>query len=200
MSKLDLIIPVQGVELIRDRIATVLKDEIANQIVLGADTEIDAAVFVERIVSIDKSEMPLINILFSRTSYDNNTAINADGENTYHIDVYTKAKATVGKRADNTSMERLMRILGVCRSILESPHYLTLGFAPPFIMSTRVATIDISDPRDNQDGSNTNMGRLVFMVDAVEVTEEILPRVAEGYDTTVTIEETDQGYVYVLNN
>ena len=200
MSKLELIIPSQNVELIRDRIATILVDEIANQIVLGADLETNSKVFVERFHAIDKSEAPVINLMYARTGYDNNTAITSDGKNAYHIDHYTKGKTTDLKKGDRTSKERLLRNMGITRAILESPHYLTLGFAPPFIMRTTVISQEIADPRDDKDGSNMSMGRLTFEVDAVEDTEQITPRVAEGYDTTVIIEETALGHLYILDN
>ena len=97
-------------------------------------------------------------------------------------------------------MSNLTRILGIVRAILESSHYLTLGFVPPFVMHTEVTSIEIQDPKDNQDGANIMMGRLMFVVDAVEDTEKIQPREAEGYDTQVKLEETDKGFAFILNN
>jgi len=127
MSKLTAIIPAQGFELIRDRIAVILVDEIANQITLGIGAEFNAKVFVERIVPIDKSETPLINVLYSRTGYDNNDFDSSDGQNTYHIDIYAKANAkpSTNSEADNLAQVKLARLIGIVRAILESPHYLT---------------------------------------------------------------------------
>ena len=86
------------------------------------------------------------------------------------------------------------------RAILASPHYVALGFVPPFIMRTEILDIEIAEPRDNQDSANMVMGRLVFQVDAPEAVEQIEPRIAEGYDTMVILEETDEGFVYIIDN
>ncbi len=200
MSKILLEIPPQGFELIRDRVGEILADEIAAQFVIHGDPERNAKVFVERITPIDKTELPLINVLYSRSGYDNNSAINSDGKNTYNIDVYTSAKTKIAKKGGAESMTRLGRILGIIRAILESPFYLTLGFATPFIMRTEVTGIEIQDPRDNQDAANIVMGRLIFVVDASEDVEQIQPVTAEGYDTQVKLHETEKGFVYVTDN
>ena len=123
MSKLTEIIPPQSFEIIRDRIGEILKDEIDNQIVLGAPAEIASTIFVERTHPVDHSETPLINVLFSDSDYDNDTANDTDGENIYHIDVYAGAKGMVGESGDKRGMLRLERILGVIRSILKNPEY-----------------------------------------------------------------------------
>lgn len=200
MSKITQEIPPQGFELIRDKIGEILADEILAQFVLHSDPERNAKVFIERITPIDKTEMPLINVLYSRSGYDNNSAINSDGKNTYNIDVYTGAKTKIAKRGGAESMARLGRILGIIRAILESPFYLTLGFAAPFIMGTEVTGIEIQDPRDNQDAANTVMGRLIFVVDAKEDVEQIQPVTAAGYDTQVKLHETEKGFVYITDN
>lgn len=202
MSKITQEITAQGFEVIRDRIGFILADEIAAQVALPATnpTEIDAKVFVERIHPVDKSETPLINVSYARSNYIKNTAIDSDGKNTYHIDVYSKAKAKEGEDPDKRAMLRMERLLGIVRAILESPFYLTLDFANPFIMNTEVTDIAIQDPRDNQDSANVMMGRVVFTVTAAENTEQQLPRAAEGYDTVVKIAETEKGFVYVIEN
>lgn len=202
MSKITTEITAQGFELIRDRIGFVLADEIAAQVALPVTdpSEVDAQVFVERVHPIDKGEVPLINVLYSRTNYISNTAIDGDGRNTYNIDVYARAKSKVGKKADKRAMLRLERLLGMIRAILESPHYVTLDFPRPFIMNTTVTDIQIADPKDNQDSANLMMGRLVFVVDAAETVEQIQAVAAAGYDTQVKIEETDKGFLYVIDN
>lgn len=200
MSKITTEIPLQGFELIRDKIGEILADEILAQFAIHADPERKANVFIERIIPIDKIDTPVVNVLYSRSSYDGNIAINTDGKNSYNIDVYAKAKTKIGKSGDVQAMSNLTRILGIVRAILESPHYLTLGFVPPFIMHTEVSSIEIRDPSNNQDAANIMMGRLIFVVDAAENTEKIQPVAAEGYDTEVKLEETDKGFVFILNN
>jgi len=200
LSKITAEIPEQGFEVIRDKIGEILADEILAQFAIHADSERNAEVFIERIIPIDKTEPPLVNILYSRSNYDGNTATDSDGKNTYNIDVYANAKSKVGTKGDADAMIRLGRMLGIVRAILESPFYLTLSFIPPFIMRTEVTTIQIQDPRDNQDAANMMMGRLTFVVDAAEITEQIQAVTAEGYDTQVKLAETDKGFVYIIDN
>ena len=200
MSKITTEIPFQGFELIREKIGEILADEILAQFAIHADPERNATVFIERIIPIDKTETPVVNILYSRSNYDGNTPVNSNGKNSYNIDVYARAKTKIAKSGDTQAMSNLTRILGIVRAILESSHYLTLGFVPPFVMHTEVTSIEIQDPKDNQDGANIMMGRLMFVVDAVEDTEKIQPREAEGYDTQVKLEETDKGFAFILNN
>lgn len=200
MSNITTEIPPQGFEIIRDRIGEILTDEFAAQFVIHADPERNPDVFVERITPIGKEEVPLISVLYSRTSYDNNTAINMKGKNFYNIDVYTKAKSTTIEDGDSKAQLILGRLLGMVRAILASPHYIRLGFAPPFIERTEILDIEIADPRDDQNSSNMVMGRLVFQVDAPETVEQIQATLAEGYDTKVNLEETDKGFVYIIDN
>lgn len=200
MSKITTEIPPQAHEIIRDRIGEILADEFAAQFVLHGDEDRNPKVFIERIVPIGKEEVSLISVLYSRTSYGNNTAVDMKGKNFYNIDVYTLAKSTLTEDGDSKSQKKLSRLLGMVRAILASPHYITLGFARPFIMNTEVLDIEIADPRDNQDSANMVMGRLVFQVNAPEEVEQIQPTVAEGYDTEVRLDETEKGFLYVIDN
>ena len=200
MSKITAEIPPQGHEIIRDRIGEILADEFAAQFVIHGDADRNPKVFVERITPIGKEEVSFISVLHSRTSYGNNTAIDMKGKNFYNIDVYTSAKSTLAEGGDSKAQKKLSRLLGMIRAILASPHYVALGFVPPFIMRTEILDIEIAEPRDNQDSANMVMGRLVFQVDAPEAVEQIEPRIAEGYDTMVILEETDEGFVYIIDN
>lgn len=200
MSKILLEIPRQGFELIRDRIGIILADEIAGQFAIHADPERNPKVFVERLTAIDSGELPILNILYSGSNYGGNTAIDSDGKNTYHIDLYANAKTKIAKKGDAEAMDRLGRNLGMIRAILESPHYVVLDFPRPFIMGTEVSSIKIQDPKDNKDAKNNVMGRLTFEVAASEKVELIQAIEAEGYDTQVKLHETDKGFVYVIDN
>ena len=200
MSNITTEIAPQGLEIIRDRIGEILADEFAAQFIIHGDPDRNPKIFIERITPIGKEEFPLISVLYSRTSYDNNTAVDADGKNFYNIDIYTGARSTLAEDGDSKAQKKLGRLLGMVRAILASPHYIRLGFTPPFIMRTEVLDIEIADPRDDQNSSNMVMGRLVFQVDAPETVEQIQATVADGYDTVVKLDETDKGFVYIINN
>ncbi len=200
MSNITTEIPPQGFEIIRDRTGEILADEFLAQFAIHGDADRNPKVFVERITPIGKEEVSFISVLYSRTSYDNNTAVDMKGKNFYNIDVYTSAKSTLTEDGDSKSQKKLSRLLGMVRAILGSPHYIRLGFSPPFIMRTEVLDIEIADPRDDQNSSNMVMGRLVFQVDAPETVEQIQPTDAEGYDTEVKLDETEKGFVYIIDN
>lgn len=200
MSKLTEEILSQGHELIRDRIGIILADEIANQVTLSGNAEINAKVFSERYYPVSKEEVPIINILLDRVNYVNNTSIQSEGNYTFSIDAYTSAKSTVTEKGDSKSNIRMQKILGIVRSILESPFYLTLDFPKGFIGGTKVPSIEILDPVKNQDTATIVMGRLTFEVRADESVEQQKAVTAEGYDTQVKIEDTDKGFVYIIDN
>jgi len=200
VSKITLLIPQQGFELIRDRIAEILADEFTNQVTLGLDPKFNPDIFVERLTPIAHKEMPIMIVSLGRVNFEGDTYEDTDGVNFFHLDVFTKEKSSTGQAASPKAQTSLHRIMGVALNILRSPHYKTLGFAPPFIIHTRSEGIEIQDPRDNQDSANTTMGRITFKVKAAEVSESIVPRVAEGYDTEVKLEETDKGYQYIIEN
>lgn len=199
MSVIENVIPQQAFERIRDRIGSILLDEINHQVLISYDNEIEAGVYIERFVPFDKTEMPAINVTLARGSYDNKNSISADGTYNYSIDVYTSAKSSDAKKGDSLSAVRLHRLLGICRAILENPQYKTLGFAAPFIARVSVVDINIAEPI-KQDAISVIMGRLTLAVRVPENVELITPRLIEGYDTTVKLGLTNKGYQFSGDN
>jgi len=49
-------------ELIRDQIATILAAELPNQATLNTDPEINATVWLERLVPLSQQECPAVNV------------------------------------------------------------------------------------------------------------------------------------------
>jgi len=196
MAKLIEIIPPQNFELIRDRIPTILVDELANQVTLTGDQELNAQVFGERIVPFDAADMPAINVLLSRGNSNFFTTVDNSYVYTFFIDVYTKAKSSDGVRGGHLASTRLHKLLGVVRAILENPVYKTLDFPAPSLEHTAVTDIAIADPKNNQDAQSTMMGRLTFSVQVRENVQLIIAEDIGGSDTSVEIEETDEGYLY----
>lgn len=195
------VIPPQGFEIVRDRIGEILFDEISSQVAKSYNTDIDAQVYVERSNQIDKTELPLINISLSTGSYDNKNQGNVNGTYTFDIDAYTHAKTTEDESGDVLAAFKLQKILGVCRAILENPVYKTLGYTPGFIIRTGCSDINIAIPGAGKlDTLNTLMGRLSFTVVLIESTELIVPALITGYDTSIKMVLTNQGYKYVGNS
>jgi hypothetical protein len=211
MTLIPGIIPQQNFERIRDRIGVILFQELENQWLRTGDsdlrkplsqgeTDADAdgiPVWNERIVPFDQAEMPCINVGYNGAPFENNNPLWSEGVNTFFIDVYCSAAATPETEADTLAAHKLQKIIGKIRFILRHSFYRTLGFAPGFIGGTRIASIEIADPKATQDANGCVMGRLIFEVKATEDVTPLEPVDASNFMTTVTLFESDKGYVWI---
>ena len=201
MSLINIPIQPQAYEIIRDQIAIILATEIDNQGVLTYDPKLlGMKVFVEAINPEDKVELPLINISFVKGVFGDLKVQDGTtkGIYTFFIDVYSNAKQTDNERGDKTSALLLQNILGKCRVIIDHPVYRTLAFATGFIFRVNSKEINIRDDGKN-DALNSRMGRLAVEVQAQELTSLPDGILLAGSDTTVKINETDDGYFYSVN-
>jgi hypothetical protein len=110
------------------------------------------------------------------------------------------AKIRDGERADERASIKLQRILGICRAILENSKYKTLGFtAPPgFIGNRHYESIQIQNPSQKKhDGDSSLMGRLVLSVKMPETNGLALAIASKDYITTVKLDATDKGYLWI---
>lgn len=200
MAQIKGIIPAQYFEVIRDRIAEILADELDGQVLLTYDTDLEVkGVYVERSVPFDNTEMPAINVSFSGGDYNNQTVRDADGSYSFFIDVFTQAKTTDDDRGDKLAMFKLHKLLGVCRAIIQNPIYKTLGFEPPFIMSRQISSIVIAAPKEGE-ALKVVMGRLILAIVAPEDTQLLTAELIAGFDTQVKLALTDKGYIYSGDN
>lgn len=203
MSLIPVQIPRQSFEIILDRIGEILSDEIINQKVNGWIEDVywgaESAVWVERWIPFDKTEVPCVNVSLDKGDYEMQTPIETDAIYRYNIDCYAFAKSDEDAEGDADSMIRLHRLMGVCRAILENPRYKTLGFAAPFIENRHFESLGKGTP-NKQDALSQTFGRLTFAVRVLETTELDTPSLIRGYDTTVKLELTDKGYRWQRNN
>lgn len=186
----------QAFELVRNRIGEILADELAKQTRITYKPELDATVYIEKFIPFDKIQLPAVNVTLARGEYDNQTAIDSDGTYRYNIDCYHKAPTTSTDAGDSLAMFKLQTLIGVCRAILESSKYKTLGFAAPFIMNRHVENIQIATPAEKKDTTSVVMGRLSFVVRVPEDVDTITPELIAGYDTQVKLGLTDKGYIF----
>lgn len=199
MALITEIIPSQEFELVRDRVAEILIDELANQAALSYDEDLEVNVFVERSIPFDKTELPAINVSLAQGEFDNKKAPNLDGNYIYNIDVHTSAKSNEEDQGDSRASVKLHKILGKCRAIIENPIYRTLGFNKPSISRVFFSQMDIADP-GKQDALNTQMGRLILNVRVPEGVSLLAAGLIEGYDTKVKIGTSSVGYAYIGEN
>ena len=196
MAYLNSIVPLQQFELIRDRIALIISEELTQQLYLGI-TGIDPTftVFVERFSQPNISEFPIINVSLLEGDYDNQDARSDDGIYSFAIDVYTASKTKAdGFPGDTSSMMKLQRFMGVIRAIFRNPIYRTLLFPAPSISSVRVSKIAIAQPKDDHESMNVMQGRVLLKVrvpESVELGDTFLP---SALFTTWVISDSGQGY------
>ena len=201
-AQINTIIPVQSFEVIRDKIAVILKEELVNQATLAANPKLNATVYIERYSppnSSELTEVPIVNVLLGQGDYSNQDVTQSTGTYLYFIDIYTKAKANEDNGGDTRAIISLQKILGVCRGILEATQYLTLGFTYPFVMGRKINSIQIAAPADPGADSLVR-GRLILEVKVPEYQEQVTANLIEGTDTSVHIEESPQGYLWIVDN
>jgi hypothetical protein len=186
----------QGFELVRDRIAEILIEEISDQVNLFYQTELECEIFVERATPVDKSELAVVNVLFAGGNLEQENIKDGSILYQYNVDIYTNSKTNFSNSADNRAAVKAHKLLGVCRSILKNPVYRTLAFAPGSLVS-RVQVRQISINENNaQDANSTYMARLGVFVLLTEVVGLIEAQNIEGYNAVVKISNGERGYKY----
>lgn len=198
-SQINKLIGTQAFEVIRDRIAQILAIELENQVVNFGNYDADVDVWIERFQAFDKTELPAVNVTFAPAEFSGKSAPQNDGSYTFNIDCYYNAKSDNDTDGATIAMLKLQRLLGVCRSIMDNPAYLKLGFSTPFIMSVKCTSMAVKEPTAG-DALTTMMGRLVYAVKASEVTPLLDGEAFSGFDTIVKISNTDKGYLYSANS
>ena len=187
-------------ELVRDRIAEILATELPSQSTLHSDSNLNADVFIDRIVPIDSNEVPLVNIIMGSANWDNFTQTKQDGNYVYDIDIYVGSKGSSITTGDVLSMNKLQKLTGVIQGILMHPQYATLGFARPFIEHREVSSASLGVPNNTLDATNTTQCRLQLMVRVPENSSVTIPNNIEGWSTQVKLGLTDKGYIYSGDN
>lgn len=194
------IIPKSNFELVREKIGVILLEELTNQKVLQEDDfPEDVNVYSERITPIDNAEQIIVNVLLDSANYGNFTEKDSQGRTIFYIDLYTTGQASDDKSGSLDSSERLQRFLRMCRYILASTLYNTLGFDPGFIGGTYVENFQILDPAQKEDSAFTRFARIQFAVRIQENQDMWEGVLITGADTQVKLQLTDKGYKYIFS-
>ena len=197
---INVIIPPQNFEIVRDRIATILSNECTNQgNILNAAVPNSgnylksAVVTVERSNPVDKVDVPTINVSVINDDFSNKHQGRRDGLVGYAIDLYASAKTTTSNKGDKIATLRLQKLLGFCSYVLEDPIYKTLDFAAGLIGRTYCQGFQIR-PIGPEDADNQAMARLMFFVLMKEENALLTAPLVTDSKTTMIIENTSQGY------
>jgi hypothetical protein len=157
--------------------------------------------YAEKTTPIAATDTAVIIVSLWKADYSNKDVDYVDGVYRYVIDIVTNAKSTTDERGDALAAYRLQKLMGLVRYILEHSLYCTLSFSAPFILHTEVEKFQILkfDKEDAPaDTSNTSQGQIIFLVRCGETTTPIDGTLLGESLTEVRLDETDEGYEYVL--
>lgn len=180
-------------EVIRQRIGEILAFELVDQ-----EYTKNVTVWNDRSIAFDKVELPAVNVVYEGTGYNNQNAKSKASENSFSILVYVQNESTDTDDGDKLSSHQAQRIAGIIDFILTSPEYTRLDFAPGIIASKQVESIDIGKA-SNGDSLNTIVAILKFKVNSIETVNDLFGIAGEVYSTKITIEETNKGHYFVIN-
>lgn len=187
----------QNFELIRDRIALILADEITNQSTISpVSPELNAKVFTERFVPFSHVDMPCVNVVFARGVMQDQYTQQNLAVHQYFIDIYSSAKTDGLVGGDEIASKKLHRLCGIVLAILENPQFRTLGFQPPSIQHTKVVDIAVEQPQNTQDATSLIMGRVTFDVHVPEKVSLLNANNIAGWETNVQMGESLSGYQF----
>lgn len=190
-------IPEQGFETVGKQLGAILTLELANQKTLQSFDE-SCEVFHERTAPYDKSEDVMVNVLLESIGFNEHTQSDMNGDTGFNIDVFANATSSEGKAGDTESMRLVQKYVGLCRYILSSTKYKTLGFDPGWIGGVYVQNVQVYEVDTNQDGRNVRMMRMTVMV-RIRESQELWPgTLLTQHDSTIKLNETEKGFKYEL--
>lgn len=190
----------QNFELVRDRVAIVLKEELDNQATRQSNTDLTGNVFIERFNLPSEDEGTVITVNVDACQYDNQTAVSQSNEIRLNIDVYCDSYQNASTEGYERSGKKAGRLAGLIRAILQNPVYDRLRFANGIVERRSVSSIRFARVSDEQDARFTRMARIDLMVRVNETVTGISPIDAGGYDTQIKIALTEKGYKLTYNN
>lgn len=198
-SIIENIIPRQGFEIVLEKIATILFEELTQQKSLQTLGD-DFSVYIERQTPYDKSEGIVISVGMDGADYVGKNQYDVQGNTTYFIDLFTTGDETLVTTGDNNSRFLTLKWIGMMRSILSSTKYKTLGFPPGLIGGTAVDKIQNQLTYGSGDANFIKFARITFSVRIQENQEMWTGIELQGNDTTIKINETEKGFKLTFNN
>ena len=200
-------------ELVRDKIAVILAEEIANQRALAVaagkpnpddwffDVYIERSrpweVLTDNTDGSEIGEMPLVNVLFDSDSFDNKGTQNMTRQRAkgiFFIDCYAHINASSSLSGDEATSKESDRIARLVRNILMFGDYTYLGLRG-VVTRRYINKRDKLQPDIRQEGfENIIATRITFEVDYEEYTTEATPDVLELVYGECEISDTGQVY------
>ncbi len=199
---IDYVIGPNGFEVARDAIGAMLLTELTNQKALQQFDE-PVNIYRGRMMAIQTDELLYINVIYDSSAFANYTQVNQQGRTVYFVDVYSIGENvpadgdTPAISGAEISDRRLQKFMGMCRHILASPMYVTLGIDPSLqlIGGKFVESMATDQSPADADSSYSRMGRITFVVNVNETQRGWQGVTLDGIDTKVT----DKGIQYVFD-
>lgn len=197
--KITAIIPVQGFEIVLNRLGAILFLEIANQRTLGNDME-PIGFYLERTDSYDKDEGIVVNVSLVNTPYSGKTQTASQSDSVFNIDVYVNAKGSSVLSGDDAARQKLHKYVGWVRYILSCTYYKTLGFPPGGLGGAAVDDSSFDPLINRESGDHIRFSRTTYSARIMENQEAWAGVPLDGNDTKILINQTSKGYKLTLNN
>lgn len=192
-------IPIQGFEIVLNKIGVILFEELANQkAIQPIDGDFD--VFLERQENYNISEDVVINVSLNNDNFTGKTQKDSQGLTGFFIDIYSKGTMAYSLNASSNFRDKRMVYSGLIRYILSSTRYNKLGFEPGFIGGAYVDSINYESTPAGEDGAYVKFARINYSVRIQENQQNWLGVPLLGNDSTVKLAETDKGYKFEFNN
>lgn len=198
------LIPDQPFQVIQNKIAEMLKDEIHAQHVLQ-DLDSEFEVFVERISPYDTSEDVMISIICREQDNMEYTQRNSQAQNMYFIDIFTGGIEVGNETMSENVRRKLFKYVGIIKYILNSGKYPTLGLPPGLIGNRHVKKVTFDTDysnwgnHTNYDASGIRFCRIIYLVTALEDTKAWEGIPLQGNDSFV-YKGTNKGTKLIFNN
>ncbi|MNQ44427.1 hypothetical protein D3C85_581820 [compost metagenome] len=193
------IIPIQGFEIVLNKIGVVLFEELSNQKTIQVING-DFDVFIERQESYDKSEDVVINVSLDNDNFSGKTQKDSQGLTTFFIDIYSKGFLAMKIGSNTFFRDKRSIYAGLIRYILASTKYNKLGFEPGFIGGAYVDNIAYQSTPENEDGSFVKFARINYSVRIQENQKNWSGIPFMGNDSEIKLSETQLGYKLTFNN
>lgn len=192
---INAIIQPRNYEVIRDVIGTIIAVELHNQIKLSRNEILESSIYIERFTSYDVAEGNVIIVSIDKAMFDNQTVIHQRSTINYNIDIYCSSTQDYVKTGDNKVGVLLHKLTGLVHSILQNENYIKLGLPNGIIENRTVSKIEFFLPDDDSRGFN-RIGRITLSVTSNEHFIQGSGTLLKYLDTTVNLQETEQGYKF----
>lgn len=173
-AKITSLIQPSALSILTHQLLEVLLLEITNQKTLAQnnDSETQKAIasfycngklnlFSYRFQNFDLSELNAICVNLQRETTESHSTVRSQASATFNITLFGSSTAEI---SDHDVFEKLERVSGIIRAILESGQYLTLGLQPGIIGRTNVGGRQFYYPNGVENAEALNIANIEYTV------------------------------------